>query len=137
MRPAPERPRRRSRDLGGRDDEATVALLVFEAADLLAAIPAAEVRSVRASDLGDPAEPGAAVLDLGVRFGAAPRGGPWLEWQRGAARSWLRVDAVKAVVAYRLCDLVPLPARLARASAFWAAAAGGDEVVLLLDPARL
>lgn len=114
----------------------TVTLVLFEAAGILMAVPAAEVWEVRARDLAPPDEP-ATVVDLGARFGTAPASGPWLGWRRAATARWLRVEEVRDVVAYRLRDLTPLPARVGRAGPFWAAAVHGNEVVLLIDPARM
>ncbi len=131
------RPRRGGRDPSGEEHAPTLALLVVEAAGLLAGIAAAEVRAVAAAPPTDPGDPAAAAVDLGLRFGSAPARGPWIAWRRADKRRWVRVDEVRTVASYRLRDLVPLPARVGRATPFWAAAASDDEIVLLLDPARL
>jgi hypothetical protein len=66
--------------------------------------------------------------------------GPWLQWARGARGAWLRVGLVVDVVPIALSGLSPMPVMLRgqrRSRAFLAAGVRGDDVFLLLDPARL
>ena len=130
-----------------------VPLLVFEAADCLMAVPASEVAHLRQSDtkVREPFSPEAfeegsantfeeAAFDLGEYFNGRKSDGPWLHWGRGARSAWLRVRRVVDVVPVALAGLTPMPAVLRsqlRTRAFLAAGVRGDDVCLLLDPARL
>ncbi len=120
-----------------------VPLLVFEAADCLMAVPASEVAHLEqgANKRREPLailfeEP---AFDLGEYFGGHESDGPWLHWGRGARGAWLRVRRVVDVVPIALSGLRPMPAMLRgqRSRAFLAAGVRGDDVFLLLDPARL
>ena len=115
-----------------------VPLLVFEAAGCLMAVPATEI--LMGSDpLFTKNESGAAV-DLGEYFSSGRSDGPWLHWGRGARTVWLRVKRVVDVVPFALSGLRPMPAllrRQRRTHAFLAAGVRGNDVFLLLDPARL
>ena len=54
--------------------------------------------------------------------------------------AWLRVARVVEVLPYAIRALAPMPASgcaTRRAGAFWAAGVRGDDVFLLVDPARL
>jgi hypothetical protein len=127
-------------------------LLVFEAADCLMAVTACEIAHLEQSAkrlqepfsnegaenfrtrLGEPA------FDLGEYFTGHESDGPWLHWARGACSAWLRVRSVVDVVPLSLSGLTPMPALLRgqhRTCAFLASGVRGDDVFLLLDPARL
>jgi hypothetical protein len=122
-------------------------LLVFEAADCLMAVPASEVaqlekrgrESLSPVSVEKDSRPLFSV-DLGEYFGGRESDGPWLRWVRGTTSAWLRVRRVIDVVPVTLAVLTPMPevfkARR-RSRAFLAAGLRGDEVFLLLDPARL
>jgi hypothetical protein len=116
-----------------------VPLLVFEAADCLMAVPASEVAHLEGSDpLFTETENRA--FDLGEYFGGHESDGPWLRWARGVRSAWLRVKRVVDVVPVALSALTPMPTLLRgqrRTRAFLAAGISGDDVFLLLDPARL
>jgi len=127
-----------------------VSLLVFEAADCLMAVPASEVASLEqnADTYKKRVRPfiGAGPLveeplfDLGEYFGGRQSDGPWLRWGRGTRSAWLRVRRVVDVVPVALSVLTPMPTLLRgqrRTHAFLAAGISGDDVFLLLDPARL
>ena len=126
-----------------------VPLLVFEAADCLMAIPASEVAHLEGSlerwgregCSEEPREnPSRPRFDLGEYFGGRQSDGPWLHWGRGPRNLWLRVLRVVDVVPIALSALTPMPARLGgqrRTGAFLAAGIRGNDVFLLLDPARL
>lgn len=122
-----------------------VPLLVFEAADCLMAVPASEVAHLekrgREGFSDRPGEkPSRPLFDLGEYFNRAESDGPWLQWQRGARTALLRVRRVVDVVPVALASLTPMPAMLRgdrRTRAFLAAGVTGDDVFLLLDPARL
>jgi hypothetical protein len=133
---------------GGRvrelDSSPVVALLLFEAADCLMALPASEVArllapgSQRAS--ADEGCASVAWIDLDEYFTGRRSEGPWLRWGRGEQCAWLRVGRVLEVLACAIRALAPMPACLRAegcAGAFWAAGVRGDEVFLLMDPARL
>jgi hypothetical protein len=125
-------------------------LLVFEAADCLMAVPASEIAHLEkrgrvqfssgvSEDCTRPLFSGDQV-DLGEYFGQGESDGPWLRWQRGTRGAWLRVRRVVDVVPMSLAGLVPMPSLLRgkqRTRAFLASGVHGDEVFLLLDPARL
>jgi hypothetical protein len=120
----------------------TVPLLVFEAADCLMAIPAAEVAHLRDTykKRVRPFFGAGEAFDLGEYFGGRQSDGPWLRWGRGPRSAWLRVFRVVDVVPTALSSLTPMPARLRghrRTGAFLAAGVRGNDVFLLLDPARL
>ena len=129
-----------------------VPLLVFEAADCLMAIQASEVAHLEGSwekrgregfsnEPGEnPSRPRLDRFDLGEYFGGRQSDGPWLHWGRGPRNLWLRVLRVVDVVPIALSALMPMPARLGgqrRTGAFLAAGIRGNDVFLLLDPARL
>ena len=126
------------------DASPVVALLLFEAADCLMALPASEVARLLA-----PESPGASAgnvgaseewIDLDEYFTGRRSEGPWLRWSRGQRSAWLRVARVVDVLPCPIRALVPMPAWLRaepRAGTFWAAGVRGDEVFLLMDPARL
>lgn len=117
-----------------------VSLLVFEAADCLMAVPASEVNHLEGSDPPFTKIESRAVFDLGQYFGGRESDGPWLRWARGSRSAWLRVRCVVDVVPVALSLLTPMPSLLRgqmRARVFLAAGVRGDDVFLLLDPARL
>jgi hypothetical protein len=125
-----------------------VPLLVFEAADCLMAIPASEIGHLEKrgregfSENPDenPSRPLFLRFDLGMYFNGHESDGPWLHWARGARAAWLRVQGVVDVVPIAVSALSPMPALLrsgGRTRAFLAAGVRGDDVFLLLDPARL
>jgi hypothetical protein len=123
-----------------------VPLLVFEAADCLMAIVAAEVghleKRFRDPFSADAPENGSRnrFFDLGEYFTGSGSDGPWLHWARGTQGAWLRVRRVIDVVPVSLGGLTPMPAVLrgqTRTHAFLAAGLRNDEVFLLLDPGRL
>ena len=114
---------------------AMLPLLVFEAADCLMAIPASEVTTYRKR-----VDAPFIALDLSEYFAGIESDGPWLHWARDTRSAWLRVRRVLDVVPVALSTLTPMPALLGapqRTSAFIAAGACGDDLFLLLDPARL
>jgi hypothetical protein len=122
-----------------------VPLLLFEAAGCLMALPASEVthleKRFRDPFSGVSDENGSRNrFDLGEYFGGAESDGPWLKWVRGTRTAWLRVRGVVDVVPVAIAGLKPMPALLraqTRTRVFLAAGVRGDEVFLLLDPARL
>ena len=120
---------------------AAVPLLVFEAADCLMAVPASEVSQLeRGSDPLFTKIENPAALDLGEYFSGRASNGPWLRWARGRRSAWLRVRCVVDVVPVALSMLTPMPRILGGQQltrAFLAAGVRGDDVFLLLDPARL
>jgi hypothetical protein len=139
------------------DASPVVALLLFEAADCLMALPASEVTRLLAPEsqgasAGNVAAP-EEWIDLEEYFTGRRSEGPWLQWGRGQRRAWLRVARVVEVLPCPIRALVPMPAWLRaergpqrgsraggpepRAGTFWAAGVRGDEVFLLMDPARL
>ena len=114
-----------------------VSLLIFEAAGCLMAVPASEVTHLENEK---DEKKGRSLLDLGQHFGGRESDGPWLRWGRGSRIAWLRVRRVVDVVPVALSLLTPMPAllrRQVRTRAFLAAGVRGNEVFLLLDPARL
>ena len=126
------------------DSSPVVALLLFEAADCLMALPASEVArllapgSQRAS--ADEGCASVAWIDVDEYFTGRRSDGPWLQWARGERCAWLRVGRVVEVLACAIRALAPMPACLrseGRGGAFWAAGVRGEEVFLLMDPARL
>jgi hypothetical protein len=117
-----------------------VSLLVFEAAGCLMAVPASEVAQLDGSDPIFTKIESRAAFDLDVYFNGRESDGPWLRWRRGTRSAWLRVICVIDVVPVALSRLTPMPAllrRQARTQMFLAAGVRGDDVFLLLDPARL
>jgi hypothetical protein len=126
-----------------------VPLLVFEAADCLMAIPASEIahleKSLREPFSAPSVEKGSRSdfsphFDLGTYFNGRDSDGPWLHWGRGTRGAWLRVHSVVDVVPIEVSGLSPMPSLLRadrRTRAFLAAGVRGDDVFLLLDPARL
>ena len=127
-----------------------VPLLMFEAADCLMALPASEVAHLEkrgregfSKDPGEnPSRPlfGESRFDLGAYFNGRESDGPWLHWGRGTRTAWLRVGHVVDVVPVSVSGLTPMPTLLRgerRTRAFLAAGVRGDDVFLLLDPARL
>jgi hypothetical protein len=119
---------------------AVVPLLVFEAADCLMAVPASEVAHLEGSDPIFTKIENRACFDLDEYFSHCTSEGPWLHWTRGTRSAWLRVRRVIDVVPVALTVLIPMPAVLKarqRSRVFLAAGLRGDEVFLLLDPARL
>lgn len=124
---------------------AAVSLLVFEAADCLMAVPASEVSQLE-GPLGGGSDPlftkieNRERFDLGEYFSGHESEGPWLRWRRGTRSAWLRVRCVVDVVPVALSMLTPMPNLLRGQQltrAFLAAGVRGDDVFLLLDPARL
>ncbi len=114
--------------------------LVFEAADCLMAIPASEVAHLEASPGTRGSRPLFDFLDLGEYFGGRKSDGPWLQWGRGPRNAWLGVRRVVDVVPVAVSGLAPLPVLLRGqrgTRAFLAAGVRGNDVFLLLDPARL
>lgn len=117
-----------------------VALLMFEAADCLMALPASEVAHLEGSDPLFTESESRAAFDLGKYFNGRESDGPWLRWWRGTRTAWLRVRCVVDVVPVAVSGLTPMPTLLRgdrRTRAFLAAGVSGDDVFLLLDPARL
>jgi hypothetical protein len=117
-----------------------VSLLVFEAAGCLMAVPASEVNHLEGSDPLFTKNENRAVFDLGRYFGGRDSDGPWLRWGRDTRGAWLRVRCVIDVVPVALSRLTPMPTLLRgqlRTRAFLAAGVRGEDVFLLLDPARL
>ena len=122
-----------------------VPLLVFEAAGCLMAIVASEVARLekrgREGFSEEPGEnPSRPLFDLGEYFGELESDGPWLRWGRGPRTAWLRVRRVVDVVPVALSGLTRMPALLrgqGLTRAFLAAGIRGNDVFLLLDPARL
>lgn len=137
MRPA-GRPGGRSRGVDDADADAVVALLLFEAADCLMAVPASEVSRLAAVESGDANAAGGpeARIDLGRYFGGHESEGPWLQWRRGERSTSLRVARIVEVMACAISALAPMPA-VTRAGAFRAVGVRDDDVFLLMDPARL
>ena len=126
------------------DSSAVVTLLLFEAADCLMALPASEVARLLApgSQQASADEGGASVawIDLDEYFSGRRSEGPWLRWDRGERCAWLRVGCVVEVLACAIQALAPMPACFrseGRGGAFWGAGVRGDDVFLLMDPARL
>ena len=139
------------------DPSPVVALLLFEAADCLMALPASEVARLLApeSHAASACNIGASEewIDLDEYFTGRRSEGPWLRWGRGERSAWLRVTRVVEVLPCAIRALAPMPAWLRdertpqrgsraadperRAGTFWAAGVRGDEVFLLMDPARL
>ena len=116
-----------------------VSLLVFEAADCLMAVPASEVAQMGSDPLFTKIE-SRALFDLGQYFSGRESDGPWLRWGRGTRSAWLRVRRVVDVVPVALSLLTPMPRllrRQMRTRVFLAAGVRGEDVFLLLDPARL
>lgn len=117
-----------------------ISLLVFEAADCLMAIPASEIAHLEGSDPLFTKIENWAAFDLDTYFGGRESDGPWLRWGRGSRSAWLRVRRVVDVVPVAFSVLTPMPAlfrRQLRTRAFLAAGVRGEDVFLLLDPARL
>ncbi len=122
-----------------------VPLLVFEAAGCLMAVVASEVAHLekrgREGFSEEPGEnPSRPLFDLGEYFGELESDGPWLRWGRGPRTAWLRVRRVVDVVPVALSGLTRMPALLrgqGLTRAFLAAGIRGNDVFLLLDPARL
>ncbi len=126
------------------DASPVVALLLFEAADCLMALPASEVARLLApgspAASADKADASEVWIDVAEYFTGRQSEGPWLRWSRGKRSAWLRVARVMEVLPCAIRALVPMPAWLRaerRAGTFWAAGVRGDEVFLLMDPARL
>ena len=125
------------------DSSEVVALLLFEAADCLMALPASEVaRLLAPGSQRASADEGASVawIDVDEYFTGRRSEGPWLQWARGERSARLRVGRVVEVLACAIRAPAPMPACLrvdGRGGAFWAAGVRGDEVFLLMDPARL
>ena len=112
-------------------------LLVFEAADCLMAVTASEIAQLEKQGRYCNRR---RFLDLDEYFAGRESGGPWLHWARGPQSVWLRVRRVIDVVPVALSVLTPLPAILTasqQSRPFVAAGLRGDDVFLLLDPARL
>lgn len=117
-----------------------VPLLIFEAAGCLMAVPASEVAHLEGADPLFTESESRAAFDLGKYFNGYESDGPWLHWGRGARTAWLRVGHVVDVVPVAVSCLTPMPTLLRgerRTRAFLAAGVRGDDVFLLLDPARL
>jgi hypothetical protein len=132
------------------EPRAMLALLVFEAADCLMALPASEVArletegkplfSPEAGDVSADSGQATVRIDLNEYFTGEASDGPWLRWGRGDMRAWLRIRCVVEVVSCPLGALTPMPALLRAkqdTEVFLAAGIRGDDVFLLLDPARL
>lgn len=119
---------------------AFVPLLVFEAAGCLMAVVASEVAHLERADALFTKSDGRVAYDLGDYFGELESDGPWLRWGRGTRIAWLRVRRVIDVVPVALSCLTLMPTLLrgqGRTGAFLAAGVRGNDVFLLLDPARL
>jgi hypothetical protein len=127
----------------GADGDPMVALLLFEVADCLMALPAAEVVRLapeRRSIAADLVDLSGERIDLSERFTGCRSEGPWLCWERQGRQAWLRVGRVVEVLSCPIGALAPMPALLGagRSSGpFWAAGVHGGDVFLLMDPARL
>jgi len=126
------------------DPSPVVALLLFEAAECLMALPVSEVtRLLAVPESGvsvDEASVDEAWVDLDEYFTGRRSTGPWLRWSRRERRAWIRVARVVEVLPCALRSLAPMPATVRatrRAGVFWAAGVRGDDVFLLVDPARL
>lgn len=124
------------------DPGPAISLLLFEAAGCLMALPAAEVTQVLMPDATrHGARPDG--VDLSAYLGAGRSTGPWVTWSRGTRTATLRIDRVVEVLSCAVRALTPLPSRLRvehatrGRSVFWAAGVRGDEVFLLMDPARI
>ena len=132
---------RRGGDVQELDPNPTVALVLFEAADCLMALPASEVARLLAPESQPAADEGASEwIDLEEYFTGRRSRGPWLRWDRGERSAWLRVARVVEVLPCAIRTLAPMPTCLRgerRAGAFWAAGVRGDEVFLLMDPVYL
>ncbi|HEY0285259.1 MAG TPA: hypothetical protein VGC23_07720 [Vicinamibacterales bacterium] len=117
-----------------------VPLLVFEAANCLMAVVASEIAHLEGSDPLFTKNESRTAFDLGEYFGELESDGPWLRWGRGPRTAWLRVRRVVDVVPVALSGLTRMPPRLrgqGLTRAFLAAGIRGNDVFLLLDPARL
>lgn len=117
-----------------------VPLLVFEAAGCLMAVVASEVAHLEKRGRDSRPLLSQPHFDLGEYFGELESDGPWLRWGRGTRIAWLRVRRVIDVVPIALSGLTRMPTLLRgprRTGAFLAAGVRGDDVFLLLDPARL
>lgn len=104
------------------------------------AVPASEIAHLEGSDPRFTEADSLTTFDLGTYFSGRESDGPWLHWARGARSAWLRVRCVVDVVPVALSALSPMPTMLRgqrRTRAFLAAGVRGDDVFLLLDPARL
>jgi hypothetical protein len=128
----------------GEQPDPVVALLLFEVADCLLALPATEVVRLLGPDAPrsavDQVEASAAWIDLNEYFTGGRSEGPWLRWRREQQHAWLRVERVVEVLPCPIRALSPMPSPLRAgrgAGAFWAAGVRGDDVFLLMDPARL
>jgi hypothetical protein len=103
-------------------------------------VPASEVAQLEGSDPLFTNFENRVAFDLGEYFSGHGSDGPWLRWARGTRSAWLRVRRVVDVVPVALSVLTPMP-KLLRGQqltqAFLAAGVRGDDVFLLLDPARL
>ena len=132
---------RRGSDAQELDPNPIVALVIFEAADCLMALPASEVARLLAPESQPVADEARASewIDLGEYFSGRRSDGPWLRWDRGERSAWLRVARVVEVLPCAIRALAPMPTCLRgpRPGAFWAAGVHGDEVFLLMDPVRL
>lgn len=131
---------RRSGGVQEPDPDAVVALLLFEAADCLMAVPASEVSRLGALesqvDASDEVCASGERIDLGQYFTSHGSEGPWLQWCRGARSASLRVARVVEVFPCAIRALAPMPVWL-RAGPFWAIGVRDEDVFLLVDPARL
>ena len=143
MRAATARGRHRG-DIQELDPDPVVALLLFEAANCLMALPASEVARLLAPEskraAADEARASGEWIDLDEYFTGSRSEGSWLRWGRGERSAWLRVGRVIEVFPCAIRALAPMPTCLRaehRAGVFWAAGVRGDEVFLLIDPARL
>jgi hypothetical protein len=119
-----------------------VELLFFEAAGCLMAIPASEVTRLEESDGPSTKNETGAAFDLDEHFTRQESGGPWLCWSRGTRRARLRVRRVVGAATLSIAALKPVPGLLlahaqGRSYAFLAVGVRGDDLFLLLDPARL
>jgi len=131
---------RRSGGVREPDPDAVVALLLFEAADCLMAVPASEVSRLGALEsqaaASDEVCTSGERIDLGQYFSGHESEGPWLQWCRGARSASLRVARVVEVLPCPIRRLAPMPVWL-RAGPFWAVGVRDEDVFLLVDPARL
>ena len=130
----------RAREL---DPGPIVSLLLFEAAECLMALLVSEVTRLVAMPAGggsaDEASLSGETVDMDDYFTGRPSAGPWLRWSRQEQSVWLRITRVVEVVPCAIRALAPMPAALRGtrgAGAFWAAGVRGEEVFLLVDPAR-
>src|SRR6266850_2209542 len=96
------------------DSSPVVALLLFEAADCLMALPASEVAHLLAPGAqrasADEGCASVAWIDVDEYFTGRRSEGPWLQWARGERSARLRVGRVVEVLACAIRAPAPIPA---------------------------